>query len=490
MGRLDRRDASAVIRGSTTRSIGAPLHVEAVHDRHMRWPGVVALLAACGSDPAEVDRVVVAQGPATYHRELDLLVVVDDSGSTLDLQQNFAVSFPNFSNQLANLPGGLPDLHLGVTTTDMGTLGSSSPNPAADIGTAGSVGGCMGSGKAGNLTTHGAPVTGVFLTDVQQSDGTRAKNYTGELADVAGQMIRADASGCGFEQPLAAMRAALADNPANIGFLRSDALLAVIFLVDEDDCSAKDAAELFGPDSLERGPLASFRCTRFGVTCDDGGATPDEMNQAGVKRRCHANEASALLDGVASYRDFLLALKSDPSDVVVGGVFGDPEPVAVEQRTVAGIAQPALAHSCSYDPDNNPATNNNQVADPAVRLQSFVDSFPNQSQAATVCMQDLSATLARLGQLAGRGLGSGCLFEQPLDTELATAGLQPDCVVEDLVGDVALVVPPCDGDPSSPCWELVPNAERCPTAPQLALGVLRDSEPAAATVTRMRCRVE
>ena len=40
------------------------------------------------------------------------------------------------------------------------------------------------------------------------------------------------------------------------------------------------------------GALQSFRCTRFGITCEGGGTTPDAMNEAGQKTSCHSNEAS------------------------------------------------------------------------------------------------------------------------------------------------------------------------------------------------------
>jgi hypothetical protein len=47
-------------------------------------------------------------------------------------------------------------------------------------------------------------------------------------------------SGWGFEQPLEAMYLALDGNPANQGFLREDAHLAVVIFADEDDCSVAD----------------------------------------------------------------------------------------------------------------------------------------------------------------------------------------------------------------------------------------------------------
>ena len=56
------------------------------------------------------------------------------------------------------------------------------------------------------------------------------------------------ATGCGFEQHLLAMRRALENNPANAGFLRDNAFLAVIFIADEDDCTFAKSAML-GPES-------------------------------------------------------------------------------------------------------------------------------------------------------------------------------------------------------------------------------------------------
>src|SRR5689334_2902710 len=59
-------------------------------------------------------RQTVVEVPVTPNRDLDLLFVVDDSPSMLDKQTNLANNFPNFINRLAQVPGGLPNLHLGV----------------------------------------------------------------------------------------------------------------------------------------------------------------------------------------------------------------------------------------------------------------------------------------------------------------------------------------------------------------------------------------
>src|SRR5262249_38732614 len=146
-------------------------------------------------------------------------------------------------------------------------------------------GGCSGTGKGGVLQKGMAQLPSNFLVDIDASGGARTRNYTGTLADTFSLMTKMGAGGCGFEQPLAAMRAALDHNPSNVGFLRPQAVLGVVFLTDEDDCSAKSTM-LFGPDSGLLGALQSFRCTRFGVTCADGGQTPEEMNTVGAKSGC------------------------------------------------------------------------------------------------------------------------------------------------------------------------------------------------------------
>ncbi|HVK83257.1 MAG TPA: hypothetical protein VM513_04070, partial [Kofleriaceae bacterium] len=202
------------------------------------WAAVVVLaVASCGGDDGPnrltpIDASTTPDAPELYpvvleleasvNRSLDVLFVIDDSAGMTDKQNNLAASFPSFIEVLNSGPGGLPDLHLGVATTDMGVRASD--------GTFGStVGACDGNGKAGNLTTSGASVTGAFVSDVAQTDGSRARNYAGTLEAVFSQMAKVGASGCGFEQPLAAMKAALDNHPANAGFLRPDATLAVVF---------------------------------------------------------------------------------------------------------------------------------------------------------------------------------------------------------------------------------------------------------------------
>jgi hypothetical protein len=460
--------------------------------------GAVALAmalvsSACdGGDPPPdggmEPRETVVELRATPERNLDLLLVVDDSPGMFESQLNLQAGLPGFFERLARAPGGLPDLHIGVVSTDMGTKASGSGMPAPSIGQIGN-GGCGGFGKGGALQLGMAQqVSDRFVIDFALTGGGRIRNYGGTLPEVVGQMIALGAGGCGFEQPLAAMRAALDGQAANAGFLRPDALLGVIFLADEDDCSAQSAT-LFSPASPALGSITSFRCTRFGVTCEDGGEMPDDMSQPGAKRGCGVNASSALIDDVAPYRDFLARLKADPRRVVVAGIAAPGEPLAVELRPApgGGPLEPALAHACTF---SSPL--GTTAADPAVRLRSFVDGFPDRSAAPTICQEDLSGGLREIGNVLLRAMGHPCVEVPLADADRSTAGLQADCVVEDELGDVRQPLDACEARPDArPCWRLEADPAACGASPppHLKLVVQRDTQPHPQTITRMRCRV-
>jgi hypothetical protein len=414
----------------------------------------------------EQGRVESKSFPINLNRDVDILFVVDDSGSMADKQQNLRDNFPNFINVLNTIQGGLPDIHLGVVSSDMGVLatdGQLGPNLPG-------TGGCTMRGDDGRLQTSGAAVTGTFISDIKNPDNTRSTNYTGDLSSVFGQMAGLGAGGCGFEQHLHAMKRALEpNNTANDGFIRDNAFLAVIFLADEDDCSAKNTM-LWGADGGSLGNRQSFRCTRFGVTCDVGGATDQAMAQVGVKDQCHPNDNSAILETVSTFVQNLKDLKEDDQKIIVAGIIGTVDPFAVEMRTINGNADLALAHSCTYNP---PGGGGAQVADPPIRLQFFLDQFPNRSTATTICQADLSGGLQLIGELLKESIGNPCITGKLLDTDAGAGGIQPDCTVSYIANfgkpnAQETPLPQCDAGvdpdnpPEQPCWRIFKDTTACP----------------------------
>jgi len=448
--------------------------------------GLAALLAGCPDRTIsevnpEQGRVEYKDIPVTVNRNIDILFVIDDSGSMADKQSNLASNFPNFINVLNTIDGGLPDVHIGVVSSDMGTKGVEG-TPAAGVGTVGQ-GGCASTGDDGKLQTSGAMVTGAFISDIKQTDGSRLRNYTGDLATVFGQMARLGATGCGFEQHLWSMQRALQNTAANPGFIRPDAFLAVIFIADEDDCSMTNGSLLAPGDTGPLGPLQSFRCTRFGIKCAVGGSTDAQMNTIGVKDQCAPDEASQHVAKVSGFVNYLKGLKSDPSKVIVAGIMGTLDPFAVETRSINGTNQNALAHSCTY---NSPT--GAQVADPPVRLKFFLDQFPNRSTFTTICQPDLSGGLQQIAQLLKTALGNPCIegnLKEPVDCSVSdvTNYLKPN--------QTEKVLPQCDANASvKPCWRIATDATKCPTGDNYILEVVRAEAPPPETHMIAYCVTE
>ena len=114
---------------------------------------VCFLLAACGDDASTTPSVAVASYAAVPSHQLDLLVQMDNT--LADEQENLAANLPVLLDVLATLPGGMPDLHVGVVTSDLGASGSLDRSmPGPDVGTA-----CMGTGDDGALQVSGATVS-------------------------------------------------------------------------------------------------------------------------------------------------------------------------------------------------------------------------------------------------------------------------------------------------------------------------------------------
>jgi hypothetical protein len=425
--------------------------------RTSSWIGLLAL-AGCETNVIHVgenpdDLIEVATIPTGINRDLDMLFVIDDSPSMLDKQAAMLASFPKMMDQLASLDGGLPDVHIGVVTSDLGARGTNG-SVAPPIG--GAVGGCSGAGKAGELQFENANtvLTGTYISDTADASNNRVKNYTGELRDVFTSIATVGGDGCGFEQTLGATKLALdPTNTVNAGFSRSDANLAIVILSDEDDCTIEDAPSFLSSDQTNLGPLQSFRCTRFGVTCDDGGATPDAMNTVGPKANCHANTTSPYVAGVQPMIDFVKGLKDDSAQIMVAAIVGNPEPVETELRVPDGaaVAVPSLAHSCQYDgTDSIP-----EVADPAVRIAQFVNAFGTRGTVSSVCSADLSLPMTDIGLRAKQLMGDPCI-----PVALAHPS-SPTCVVTD---GPSTVMPACSTG-SHDCWKIVSDPVRCAQSP-------------------------
>jgi hypothetical protein len=303
--------------------------------------------------PDQPDAVPGLPDAATAAPKVDILFVIDDSGGMTAEQDAFLGSIGSFLGELRIEAGGvLPSLHLGVVSTNLG---------AGPFG----IGGCPTGGDGAVLLNTpqlggcSAPSDRYIIAETAGTGG-RTRNYAGGTLGQAVECIGSlGTGGCGFEQPLEAMRRALDGSVGeNAGFLRGDALLVVVILTNEDDCSASDT-NLYNPGDGTFGPLSSFRCFAAGVEC-----SPDEPAVPGVKTGCMSREDSAFIFPVQGYIDFLKTLKP-PGRVVAAAFIADDSPVEVGTSGGGGGGADLLS-ACV------PATGG---ADPAIRLHMLLGGF-------------------------------------------------------------------------------------------------------------------
>ncbi len=446
------------------------------------------LLAGCGprvstaidAGPGWSDPIV----PVDFNPNIDILFVIDNSGSMAEEQASLAANFPRFINVLEAIEGGLPNVNLGVISTNVGA----GPYP---------ISGCVWPGDNGALQStrgEGAPPycivpTGAFIQDWDDGAGGRLRNYDSYqgLAASFACIAQLGTSGCGFEQPLESMRRALDGSVAgNAGFMRPDAFLAVIFITDEDDCSTRDDS-MFDTSSMTLsdplGPLSSFRCFEYGVDCAIGN---DDRRAPGPRMNCSPRADSPYMFHPDEYIDFLKNLKPDPGQVIVAGIIGDETPVVVaSEPELAGLH---LAPSC--------ATAAGEAA-PGVRMSHFIRAFPQRNTITTICNEDLSDALVLIATILADAIGNPCVIGD-IDIDPDLAGVQYQCQVTELwhagqEDQIETVLPECDaGASNATCWRFVEDLALCTGGEHpshLKLEIVRGSDiPRPGTTYSILCQ--
>jgi hypothetical protein len=194
--------------------------------------------------------------PTQQCDKMDLLFVIDNSGSMGQEQTNLADNFPGFIEVLEDFGGGL-DYRVAVTTT----------------------------GRDYNWQTN----TGIITIPNSQDGGDNGamlqrcsmsqrwvEDEDSMPADTFACAAQVGDSGPSKEMPLAAVKQAFSDRMSdgtNTGFRRDDALLAIVILTDEDDCSYEQSVTLgFGQslcdDQME--PVGTYKAFLDNYTGDPG----------------------------------------------------------------------------------------------------------------------------------------------------------------------------------------------------------------------------
>jgi len=432
-----------------------------------RWGLVIAVAALCGCPhrplPPGKEK---PQRPTVFvatNRNVDLLFLIDDSSSMRLSQDNLRRNFPVLMQQLEELPGGLPNIHVAVVSSDMG---------AGD----GSIAGCDSTGgkkgifqntPRGNCVASGLAPGATYISNV-----AGVANYTGDLADVFTCIAALGETGCGFEHQFAAITRALGVDgraaPAeNDGFLRADALLAIVMITNEDDCSASPGVPLYditvNRDIASRlGPPANFRCNEFGHLCD--GAPPkreapgENVDAVVSYDSCTSNDSDGYLLAVRDTADRIKSLKGDDGQVVVAAITGPRAPYAVHWHTPTVIDSscgavscpwPEIAHSCQAA--------DGSFGDPAVRISELVSDFGETGSLLSICEDDFAPALSKVADNIVKYVNAPCILGR---VAKKPGTILDDCSVVDR--DTGKGVSACDATGGiGPCWRLVAGGPNC-----------------------------
>jgi hypothetical protein len=456
------------------------------------WACVSHPLAQPIPEPRQVTDIYITVAPV---RHLDLLFMVDNSGSMKPKQDKMKAQFPKLIDALRDpLDQTLPDLRIAIVDSDLGAGNSTL---------------CKGAyGDMGQFQMRGAADCGANA-DARWLEYTKnnAINFTGDdPSPVFGCLAsNVGVSGCGFEHQLAALEWAFYfdGNKSQLDFLRPEAYLGIVLLTDEDDCSAPPNTNMFAASiSSESG---SLRCATRAHRCD--GATlaypttsalsvPYDSCHARTDKTCDASEDTSVatdcnpLMNITQLANEVKMLKGGGAEaddkILVAAIYGIPRtgdttarPYQIDKTPNPApnspIAEVYDYWPVCYDPDFMPVgsgfdkTAADHGATGGLRISAFLNEFKPESRLDySICESDFGPAMAGIGKNLINRMTSLCVPYKLADSS-DQPGIQADCrvayriprAVTDAKGVTTMVydekpesLPRCDASRTPDCWEV------------------------------------
>jgi hypothetical protein len=273
---------------------------------------------------------------------IDILFVIDNSNTMKQEQENLLLNFPKFIQRIEAITPKVQSYRIGVISTDIGAGPYQGPL----------MGSCIPNGDAGKLK-H-APTGAACAPSYPKWIEGPGPTVSQDVSCIANLGV----GGCGYEQQMEAALRALKDQPYNAGFMRKNAPIAIIFITDEDDCSALDT-KLFDPNDSSFGPYPS-RCVK------------------------HMGK----LHPVSRYVQAFKKLKDNEKRVVVAAITGPTGKAVVDpvKNTVVPVcSSPALGE-----------------AGPGNRFDTLIKAFGDRGVTGNICQGDLAGPLDVIGKAIER----------------------------------------------------------------------------------------
>jgi hypothetical protein len=402
--------------------------------------------------------------------QVDLLFVIDNSGSMASEQQRLGQLLPNLVRVLTTGDKTPPEdgseptmeernanpdrfftpvrsLHIGVVTSNMGGID--------EPPTSGAISSCRGAGDDGRLqnSTEIAQAGVTAMTNIE-FEGYRSGevvippddecdipkpllyqtfvandeelNDVDEVANTFRCVSRVGIRGCPFEQQLEAMWKALAPEEApedaededlykfldgkggqgtrtNEGFLRDEAILAIMHVSDEEDCSLS---------ATKNGAKLLFDPTR--------NSPAEEMYGEKINLRCGLfGEKDGLVWPAERYVKGLRSLKPDyPDRIIFGAIVGIPtelkRDITIKEILERGDMQFAEDGNTglprpSCVRDNPMMPGRSDKASPPRRFLQVADAFGPNAVIHSICDDTYAPALDRLIERIAQQLKGNCL---------------------------------------------------------------------------------
>jgi hypothetical protein len=426
----------------------------------------------------------------TENKDVDILFVIDNSGSMGEEQANLAANFGAFI-EILEANDVEANYRIGVTTTDNG-------NPWCPQG--------MFSPEAGNLVMSSCrerlddfifdngdgqvDVRDLACNDICTLDAAELEVVPTATAldpdpkprpwlekiehhkNIPVGTSTVDAfrclgpqgiNGCGFESPLESMYLALTraqtSDEASYGFLRQNALLAVVFVTDEVDCSYnKSWATIFeasGNREFWSDPNASFPtsavCWNAGVECVGDPSNYDicEAVDLDVNGNPAADPDAAVLHPLSRYTNFLDAIEQDKqalnadSELIVG-LIGGVQPDGSVFYADVGDTDPEYQDLFGIGPGCTGPLG--EAATPPVRLRELTEHY-TPGNLHSICATDYTGALTVIADRIRTEIIPACYFYCVADTDPETEVIDAVCEIEQTLPGVGTrEVPECVRD--------------------------------------------
>jgi hypothetical protein len=428
--------------------------------------------------PVELEKgsEVEDQLQLTVNKDVDILFVIDNSGSMGEEQAILAQNFGSFITVL-EAEDVEANYRIGVTTTDNSNPWCPGTTPEAGnlvltscktrindfLFNNGAVD--VQDLACNNICTLTEAELAITPTTTDDDDEPKARPWLENIEgkkNIPASTSTVDAfrcfgpqgiNGCGFESQLETMYLALkrADNVEEneFGFLRAQAILAIVHVTDEEDCSYnKEYSEIFEQDGNKvfwSDPAAAFPtsavCWNAGTVCTGDPSNYDSCEA--VNKDVNGNEgvsdSEAELHPMSRYNGLLDGLEVQKQDfnaqqeiivALIGGVDSQGQTFysSVENTDPDYENSFGIGPGCEAPP---PMGSSEPVqAVPPVRIKALVNRYSEGSMF-SICENDYSPALEEIAERIRDQIQPACYTKCVKDTDASTLLVDPECTVEE-----------------------------------------------------------